>query len=119
MPGLLAAFFVEVGLVTYRDVAQGGIKTRKGKQSTAPLPAPLPSLYTSAIVVYGALALIPNAFAPAPALIGWGFVVATFLNLFTPGSANAAAAANASLGTGLGTNPYAGATPKTPAAPKK
>ena len=95
MPGLLAAFFVEVGLITYRDVSQGGIKVKKAQQSTAPLPAPLPSLYTSAIVVYGGLALLPSSLAPLPALLGWGFVVATFLNLYTPGSANAGAASNA------------------------
>jgi len=112
MPGLLAAFFVEVGLITYRDVSQGGIKVKKAQQSTAPLPAPLPSLYTSAIVVYGGLALLPSSLAPLPALLGWGFVVATFLNLYTPGSANAGAASNAALGTALGTSPTL-PTPKT------
>jgi hypothetical protein len=108
---LFAAFFVEVALVTYRDVSQGGIKTKKGKQSTAPLPAPLPSLYTSAIVLYGGLSLLPNSLAPLPAMIGWGVVVATWLNLYTPGSANAAAAGNAQLATGLGTNPLTGTSP--------
>jgi len=100
---LLAAFFVEVGLVTYRAVTQGGVVTRKGKQSTAPLPAPLPSLYTSAIVIYGGLALVPSSLAPVPALVGWGLVVATFLNLYTPGGANAAAAANATAAQALST----------------
>lgn len=119
MSALLAAFFVEVALVTYRDVSQGGIKVKKAKQSTAPLPAPLPSLYTSAIVLYGGLALLPNSLAPLPALVGWGVVVATFLNLYTPGSANAAAAANAALGTGLGTNPTTGTAAPKVAAPKK
>ena len=114
MKGLLAAFFVEVALVTYRDVSQGGIKVKKGTQSTAPLPAPLPSLYTSAIVLFGGLSLLPSSLAPLPSLVGWGIVVATWLNLYTPGSANAATAANAQLGTGLGTNPFAGAP-----APKK
>jgi|GEM_PF-1599474 hypothetical protein len=119
MSGLLAAFLVEVGLITYRDVTQGGIQVKKGKQSTAPLPAPLPSLYTSAILVYGALGLMPKSLAPVPALIGWGFVVATLLNVFTPGSANAAKNANASLGTGLSTNPLAPASTKTGASSKK
>ena len=104
MNTLLAAFFVEVGLITYRSVSQGGTKI----PTAAPIPAPLPSLYTSAILVYGGLALLPNALAPVPALIGWGFVVATFLNVFTPGSANASASANAAVGTGLGTNPFGG-----------
>jgi hypothetical protein len=110
--GLFAAFMVEVGLVTYRAVTQGQVVTRKGKQSTAPLPAPLPSLYTSAIIVYGALGLAPSSLAPVPALIGWGFVVATFLNLYTPGSANAAAASNASVVQGLTTTPPTGAASK-------
>jgi hypothetical protein len=44
-------------------------------------------------------------------MIGWGVVVATWLNLYTPGSANAAAAGNAQLATGLGTNPLTGTSP--------
>jgi hypothetical protein len=106
--GLLAAFFVEVALVTYRSVSQGGVKV----PATAPIPAPLPSLYTSAIVLYGGLSLLPSALAPLPAMIGWGVVVATWLNLYTPGSANAAAAGNAQLGTGLGANPLGSSTTK-------
>lgn len=101
MNALLAAFFVEVGLVTYRSVTGGGTKT----PAAAPIPAPLPSLYTSAIVLYGALALIPSSLAPLPALVGWGVVVATWLNLYNPGGANAAAAGNAALGGALGTSP--------------
>jgi len=98
--GLLGAFFVEVALVTYRSVTQGGVKVPK----TAPIPAPLPSLYTSAIIVYGGLALLPKSLAPVPALVGWGFVVATFLNLYNPGSANKAAASNAAAVQGLTTS---------------
>ena len=101
MSGLLAAFMVEVGLITYRSVTQGGTKV----PATAPLPAPLPSLYTSAIVVYGGLSLLPGSLAPLPALVGWGFVVATFLNLYTPGSANVAAASNVGLAQGLSSTP--------------
>jgi hypothetical protein len=113
--GLLAAFFVEVALVTYRSVTQGGVKVPQ----SAPIPAPLPSLYTSAIVVYGGLGLLPSSLAPLPALVGWGFVVATFLNLYTPGSANAAAASNAALAQGVTTSPSSPAklpTPRTGAA---
>lgn len=108
MPGLFGAFLVEVALVTYRAVSQGGVQTRKGQQSTAPLPAPLPSLYTSAIIIYGGLSLLPNSLAPVPALLGWGFVVATFLNLYTPGSANAAKASNAAAAQALTTSPTTG-----------
>lgn len=105
MTGLFAAFLVEVGLITYREVTQGGIVVKKGKQSTAPLPAPLPSLYTSAILVYGGLGLLPGSLAPLPALVGWGFVVATWLNLYTPGTANAAKSANAAAAQALTTSP--------------
>lgn len=97
MSGLLGAFLVEVALVTYRSVTQGGVKV----PTTAPIPAPLPSLYVSAVIVYGGLGLLPDSLAPVPALIGWGFVVATFLNLYTPGSANAAKAGQAQLAQGL------------------
>jgi hypothetical protein len=45
--------------------------------------------------------VLPKSLAPVPALIGWGFVGATFLNLFTPGSANAAKTANVSAAAGL------------------
>jgi hypothetical protein len=94
---LFAAAFVEVILVTYRSVTGGGIKVPQA----APLPAPLPSLYTSVVIVYGGLALVPDSLAPLPSLIGWGFVVATFLNLFNPGAANNATANNAALGAQL------------------
>ncbi|HEV3370877.1 MAG TPA: hypothetical protein VG074_15025 [Acidimicrobiales bacterium] len=108
MTGLLGAFFVEVALVTFRSVSQGGLKV----PATAPIPAPLPSLYTSVILVYGGLSLAPRSVAPLATLIGWGFVVATFLNLYTPGSANAAAAANAQLAANLG--PPVAKTPVLP-----
>lgn len=115
MSGLLAAFFVEVGLITYRSVTQGGTKV----PTAAPLPAPLPSLYTSAIIVYGSLALLPSSLAPVPALIGWGFVVATFLNIYTPGSANAGAASSATMAQSL-TTPVQLPLPNTGlAAPRK
>jgi hypothetical protein len=91
---------VELALVTYRSVTQGGVKV----PSAAPLHAPLPSLYTSAIIIYGGLAVLPKSLAPVPALVGWGFVVATLLNLYTPGSANAAKSANAAAVQGLTTS---------------
>jgi hypothetical protein len=114
MSGLFAAFMVEVGLITYRSVTQGGTKT----PTAAPLKAPLPSIYTSAILVFGGLALLPKSLAPLPSLVGWGVVAATFLNVYTPGSANAGAASNASLAQGL-TSPVALPTPtRGVAAPK-
>lgn len=118
MSALLGAFLVEVGLVTYRDVALGGIQVKKGKQSTAPLHAPLPSLYTSVIVIYGGLSLLPRSMAPLPAMVGWGFVVATFLNLFDPGAANNANKANQAMMQGLTTAPPNVGSSATKTAPK-
>lgn len=117
MSGLLGAFLVEVGLVTYRSVTQGGIKTGPG--GTAPIRAPLPSLYTSALIIYGSLAVVASSSQsarPVATLVGWGFVVATFLNLYVPGSANAAAASSASAVQGL-TPSAAPTTPGHPATP--
>lgn len=114
MTGLFGAFMFEIGLITYRGVTQGATKV----PNSAPLHAPLPSNYTSAIFVYSALALLPKALAPIPALVGWGFVVATFLNIYTPGSANAGNASNVSLTQGL-TQPAQLPTPtRGVAAPK-
>lgn len=102
MTGLLGAFVVEVALVTYRAVTQGGAV----KQKTSPLSgAPLPSTFVSPVLVYGVLGLAPKSLAPLPAMIGWGFVVATFLNLYNPGGANAAQASGAQLAQNLTTSP--------------
>lgn len=69
--GVLTAALTEAAIVTYRDVKQEKI-------------LPLPSSYTSVAVVYGLLALFPDSAAPFPALVGWGLVVATLLNLWNP-----------------------------------
>ena len=106
MKTLLAAFLAEVGLITYRSVRSGGVKT----PDTAPIPVPLPSLYTSAILVYGTLSLAPSSLAPVAGLVGWGFVMETFLNLYTPGAADTAGAANAKLASALGPSPVAAPT---------
>jgi hypothetical protein len=90
---------VEVGLITFRALRSNGIKV----PTTAPLPGPLPSLYVSAILIYGGLGLVPGRGAPVAGLVGWGFVVATALNLFTPGAANQKAAASATAATPLTT----------------
>lgn len=112
MTGLLGTFMFETALITYRAVTGGQVVAKKGQQSTAPLPAPLPSVYTSAVLIYGGLGLLPRSLAPLPAMVGWGLVVATFLNLYKPGSANAAAASNTQLANALTTKPNAVATPK-------
>ena len=71
---LLAAFVVEIGLITYRGFKCAGHPH-----------LPPPADYTGAVLVYGALGLASKTQAATVAgLIGWGFVIATALNLWTP-----------------------------------
>lgn len=82
---LMASWLTEVVVVTYREVRQ-------------PNPAPgiphlpMPSLYISTIIIYGGLGLLAESatFSGPAALIGWGVVVATLLNLWTPGGKSVA-----------------------------
>jgi hypothetical protein len=71
MKGLLAAALAETVLISYRDVKQNHI-------------LPLPSNYVSVAVVYGALGLLPDSASNVSAAVGWGLVLATFLNLWKP-----------------------------------
>lgn len=80
MSSLLAAFFVETVIITYRAHKRG-----INVPSSAPLPLPLPSEYTSAVIAFGALSVLPRSIDPIPGLIGWGLVLATLLNLWQPG----------------------------------
>lgn len=80
--GLFGAALVETALVTYREVGQG----RLSVPGDAPLKAPLPSTYTAIVVVYGVLGFVPGQGELVASLIGWGLVIATFLNLWQPGS---------------------------------
>lgn len=124
MTGLLSAFFAQIVIISYREyagsgVAGGGIN----KPAQAPIGAPLPSAYTAPIIVYGALALVPGQGQRIAGMIGWGFVVATLLNLWDPsGKVNApgsqlapGASANPSVTAAPG-NPYGIAAGATPAA---
>jgi hypothetical protein len=69
--GLLAAALVEAGIVTYRDLS-----------ATKVLPPP--SDYVAVAIVYGGLSLFPDSGARFAAVVGWGIVLATFLNLWNP-----------------------------------
>ncbi len=82
---LLAAFFAQVAIITYRTyrgassgVAGGGIAV----PTQAPMNLPLPASYTAPIFVYGVLALVPGEGQRVAGMVGWGFVVATLLNLW-------------------------------------
>jgi hypothetical protein len=77
--GLLSAWIAEMVLIAYR-----GAKT--GSTATNPIPhLALPSEYASTFVIYGALAFIPGEGQKIAAAVGWGLVLATFLNLWNPG----------------------------------
>mgnify|MGYP001545292766 CR=1 FL=1 len=111
MTSLLGAFLAQIVIISYREyagsgVAGGGIN----KPAQAPISAPLPSAYAAPIIVYGALALVPGQGQRVAGAIGWGFVVATLLNLWNPaGKVNPAASQlspNATL-TNFGINPAA------------
>jgi hypothetical protein len=76
---LLAAWLAEVVLIAYRSARSNGAEN---------LPIghlALPSTYASTMIVYGALAFVPPAGAKLANTIGWGLVLATFLNLWEPG----------------------------------
>lgn len=83
MTGLFAAFLAEVGIITYRDLA--------GKDPSHTIAGlPIPADYLAAVALYGALGLLAGTSEGArlPAsLLGWGFVIATAMNL-TPAALN-------------------------------
>ena len=119
MSSLLAAFFTQLVIVSYRDFS-GGLEV----PGRAPIGLPLPADYTAPIIVYGALALFPDSAKPVAGMIGWGLVVATLLNLWNPsGQVNKSAAGLAVGGSGPATykpappgtvNQNAGTGPATP-----
>jgi hypothetical protein len=76
---LLAPALVETGLIVYRDI-------KTGANVDNPVPHfPLPSQFVSVVIVYGLLGVVPKPAERVAALVGWGFVIATALNLWTPG----------------------------------
>ncbi len=93
MGALFAAWLAEVGIITWRDLKPGSGHSIAG--------LPLPADYLATFALYGALGLVPSSnrgASRAAALVGWGFVVATFMNFqplakFTGGTTPAAATA--------------------------
>lgn len=77
MSGVLSAWFTELVIITYRGVKGGTTGPIKG--------LPLPADYVGATIIYGALGLLGGTqAAPVATAIGWGLVVATLVNLWTP-----------------------------------
>lgn len=83
---LLYPALAEIALITYRD-----IKNKSNAQNPI-AHLPVPSQYVSVVTVFGGLSLLPSSADRLGALLGWGFVVATALNVFTPGGRTIAAA---------------------------
>ena len=71
MRGMLAAALVESALVSWRDL------------HTEKIPPP-PSDYVAIAVIYGGLSLFPESASTFTSLVGWGLVLATFLNFWSP-----------------------------------
>src|ERR1700721_473029 len=97
--GLLAAALVEVGLVTYRALSSSKI-------------LPPPSDYVAVAIIYGGLGLLPESGANFASLVGWGLVVATLLNLWSPATPTKLAVYGKTTTVPAG-NPSAN-TPKNP-----
>ncbi len=84
MSGLLSAWVAEMVLIAYRGAKSG---------TTANNPIPhlsLPSEYASTFIIFGALSFIPGEGQRVAAAFGWGLVIATALNVFTPPGSSAA-----------------------------
>lgn len=71
MRGLLLAALTEAAIITWRDL------------SSAKVP-PMPSDYAAVAIFYGGLGLLPAGAEGFASLVGWGMVLATFLNLWDP-----------------------------------
>lgn len=69
--GLMGAALVETALITWRDVAQQKVP-------------PPPSDYVAVAIIFGGLGLLPESGQTFANLVGWGLVVATLLNFWTP-----------------------------------
>ena len=74
--GVLAAWLVEIGLITWRDLT--------GKDKTHTINGfPLPADYLATFLVFGTLGLVPSSnqgASRAATLAAWAFVIATYMN---------------------------------------
>ena len=77
MGGVFAAWLVEVGIITWRDL------TGKAKNHTV-AGLPLPADYLATFIIFGALGLVPKdnvGASRAATLTAWAYVVATYMNV--------------------------------------
>lgn len=87
MTGVTTAWIVQLGIITYRDMKKGATNNIAG--------LPLPADYLASFAIFGVLGLIPGDAAKVAGVAAWGFVVATFLNLFDPTLAKKTAGSSA------------------------
>ena len=73
MSAVLAAWLVELGLITYR--------ARQDPASQSILGLPLPGYYLSTFAVFGLLGMARGNWERPAAFAAWGWVAATWLNL--------------------------------------
>lgn len=100
--GVLTAWLVEVGLITWRDLT--------GKDPTHTINGfPLPADYLATFLIFGTLGLVSKGnegASRAAGLAAWAFVIATYMNA-VPAVVNPSGAPSAKTAT-------AGTTPATP-----
>lgn len=102
MSGLVTAWLAEVILISYRATKKGS------NQGTTQVPLPRPGQYAATFVIYGALGLLPASAGGFAALVGWGIVAATLLNLYQPLGASSATPKVAQTGDSTATGQIAG-----------
>ncbi len=74
MKALFASALAESALISWRDLSQTKFP-------------PLPSDFAAVIIIWGILSFFPEGGGQRTAtVIGWGFVAATFMNLWNPAS---------------------------------
>jgi hypothetical protein len=95
MSALITALVAELGIITWRDLHQQKI-------------FPPPSDYAAAAIIFSIFGLVGEWNARVATTLGWGIVLATFLELWDPSSpTNVSGAPGAATGT-PGYNPNGG-----------
>jgi hypothetical protein len=110
MSALIAALVAEIGIITWRDLHKQKI-------------LPPPSDYAAAALIFGAFGLVGEASPRVAAMLGWGVVLATFLELWDPtsptnlsGAPAAAPSANVAQNAAIAAAPATGSAGATGAA---
>lgn len=114
MNNIVAPFVIELALISWRSIF--GSAQAKAQNTVAGLP--IPSVYLSAVLVYGVLSLAKGEAARPATLSAWGFTVATAVNMWDPSNPFHVAAPSANVFT-AGTTPTPTPTPPGKTVPNK